>query len=80
MAAAGNRAFAVQLDPSSFVTKCSSTKEARQLPRGAVVGDRNGGLTFTDEVASVLESRSHSGWLEVETSPGDRWTIIVLNR
>jgi hypothetical protein len=80
MAATGERAFAVRLDPTSFVTKCASQEEARSLPSGAVVGDRNGGLTFTDVVASVLESRSHSGWLEVETSTGDRWTIIVLNR
>lgn len=76
----GNRAFALGLDSTSFVTKCSSPAEARALPPGAIVGDRNGGLTFPDDVASVLEGRSISGWLEVEPAPGEQWTIIVLNR
>jgi hypothetical protein len=73
-------AFGLSLDVSSFITKCSSAQDARRLPSGAIVGDRNGGLTFTDDVASVLESRSLSGWMEVEPVPGEPWTIIVLNR
>ena len=73
-------ALALGLDVSSFITKCPSPQDARRLPPGAVVGDRNGGLTFSDDVASVLESRSLSGWMEVEAVPGELWTIIVLNR
>lgn len=65
---------------SRVVTQVISVEAARALPMGSVVGDPHGGLTFTDAVASVLEARSHGGWLEIEASPGTHWTIIVLNR
>ncbi len=39
-----------------------------------------GGLTFTDDVAAVLESRSYGGWQEIELSESERWTVITLNR
>lgn len=77
----GNQpALAYGLSVAAIVTKCETAKEARALPAGCVVGDLYGGLTFTDEVAAVLESRSYGGWQEVEPAPGERWTIIVLNR
>ncbi len=73
-------AFTMALDMSAVVTKCATVKEARALPWGSVVGDMYGGLTFTDEVAAALESRSYGGWQEVEPVPGQNWTVIVLNR
>jgi hypothetical protein len=73
-------AFAMGLDTASFITCCKSQQEARTLPPGAIVGDTKGGLTFTDDVAAALESRSFGGWMEIEPVPGERWTIIVLNR
>ncbi len=79
--APGNRpAFALGLDTTSIVQKIASAKEARALPRGSVVGDLHGGLTFTDAVAAALESRSLSGWQEIRTSSGETWTVIVVNR
>ncbi len=72
--------FAIAFDAAGIVQKVSSTKEAAALPRGAVVGDRHGGLTFTDAVAAALETRSHGGWQEIETPSGETWTVIVLNR
>jgi len=71
-------AFAMGVDTSSIVTKCTLA-EARTLPPGSIVGDVHGGLTFTDEVAAALESRSLGGWQEIELIPEERWTIIVLN-
>lgn len=68
----------MQLDASSFVTKCTTVEEARALPAGSIVGDLHGGLTFTDEVSAVLESRSLGGWQDIEPEAGQRWTIIVL--
>jgi hypothetical protein len=73
-------ASALAVDLSTIVTNVSSTREARALPAGSVVGDRHGGLTFSDGVAAALESRSISGWQEVVCSGGELWTIIVLNR
>jgi hypothetical protein len=61
-------AFAVQLDATSFVTKCATAEEARNLTPGSIVGDRHGGLTFSDEVAAVFESRSLGGWREIEAA------------
>ncbi len=72
--------FAIALDSAAIVQKVGSVREAATLPRGAVVGDRHGGLTFTDAVAAALESRSHGGWQEIETPSGETWTVIVLNR
>lgn len=73
-------AFALGLDMSSVVREVKTAAEARGLPAGSIVGDQHGGLTFTDDVAAVLESRSLSGWQEIEPAPGENWTIIVLNR
>ncbi|HWQ54407.1 MAG TPA: hypothetical protein VN442_12030 [Bryobacteraceae bacterium] len=73
-----NSGFALQLDSSSFVTKCCTVEHARALPPGSIVGDMHGGLTFTDDVAAALESRSLGGWQDIEPVPGERWTIIVL--
>lgn len=71
-------AFALQLDASSFITKCCTVQDARALPPGSIVGDLHGGLTFTDDVAAALESRSLGGWQEIEPVVGQRWTIIAL--
>jgi hypothetical protein len=69
---------APQLDASSFITRCATIEEARALPPGAIIGDMHGGLTFTDDVSAVLESRSLGGWQEIGGAAGQRWTIIVL--
>jgi hypothetical protein len=71
---------ATVLDISAIVAKVSNVKEARALPAGSVVGDRHGGLTFTDAVAAALESRSAGGWQETSGPEGEIWTVIVLNR
>jgi hypothetical protein len=76
----GGSAFALSLDATSIIQKVCSVKDARALPRGAVVGDLHGGLTFTDAVANALELRSAGGWQEWKATGGDTWTIIVLNR
>jgi hypothetical protein len=78
--AAGGSAFALSLDIASIVQKVNSVKEARALPRGSVIGDIHGGLTFTDAVAYALESRSAGGWQEWKSADGNIWTIIILNR
>jgi hypothetical protein len=78
--AARQSAFTLGQDMSCVITEVVSVEVARSLPRGSVVGDTHGGLTFTDAVASVLERRSLGGWHEMEASPGTYWTIIVLNR
>ncbi len=78
-AGASQSAFGVQLDGSSIVTRCVSADEARALAPGTIVGDLHGGLTFTDEVAAVLEARSLGGWQEIELPSGERWTLILLN-
>lgn len=76
----GSGATAMRLDLSSVVTRVVSVNEARALPPGSIVGDHAGGLTFSDAVAEVLESRSCSGWREIEAGPGEHWTIISLDR
>ena len=73
-------AFALGLDMTSVIKCVANAKEARVLPPGSVIGDCAGGLTFTDAVAAVLESRSRTGWREIEPVPGERWTIIVLDQ
>jgi len=62
------------------VRTLSSPIEARALPAGTIVGDLHGGLTFSDEIAAVLEARSHRGWYEFRSGPGEYWTIIFLDR
>lgn len=71
--------FALGLDTAAIIQTVANAKEAKALPRGSVVGDQHGGLTFTDAVAAALEARSTSGWQEVH-SAGETWTIILLNR
>lgn len=74
-------AFRLGLDMSAVISRVANVKEARSLPRGSVVGDQHGGLTFSDLIASALEARSRYGWQEVEPVPGgNRWTIIILDR
>jgi predicted Zn-dependent protease len=76
----GRGAFALSVDLSQIIEKVGTVKEARALPRGSVIGDMHGGLTFTDAVAAALEARSAYGWQEVRSSSGDTWTIIVIDR
>ena len=61
------------------ITTIADINTARALPKGSVVGDLYGGLTFSDAVAAVLESRSPVGWQEAEID-GKSWTVIVLGR
>jgi len=72
-------AFTLGESMSNVVTEVVSVEAARALPRGSVVGDAHGGLTFSDAVAYALEARSHRGWQEIESSPGTYWTVIELN-
>ncbi len=78
----GNTARADDFDVRHVVTRVQSTAEAKALPRGAVVGDLHGGVTFSDAVANVLEQRSHTGWLQMKAVglKNTDWTVIVLNR
>jgi hypothetical protein len=79
---AENRAVAAApgIDPSAIITRLASVKDARALPCGSVVGDLQGGLTFTDAIAAALEARSLGGWQEVHTASSDTWTIIMIDR
>lgn len=72
--------IAAAVDFDSIVTKVASSKDVKNLPPGSIVGDQHGGLTFTDAVAAMLESRSAGGWHEIQTPTGQIWTVIVLNR
>ncbi len=76
----GRPAFALGVDTSTIITKVATAKEARALPRGSVIGDLHGGLTFSDSVAAALEARSIAGWQEINNPSNETWTIIVLNR
>jgi len=77
----GNRAaLAAAFDVSTIIRQLDSVKEARALPCGSVVGDLQGGLTFSDAIAAALEARSAGGWREVVTSSCETWTIIVVDR
>jgi hypothetical protein len=71
---------AMRLDCSSVISRVNNVKEARALPAGAVVGDQHGGLTFTDAIAAVLETRSMGGWQEIQDPSGEVWTVIIVNR
>jgi hypothetical protein len=74
-------AFSTGLNMARVITRVETVAEARTLPRGSVVGDVHGGLTFTDAVAAVLETRSTHGWREIQTLPGGEvWTVIQVNR
>ncbi len=76
----GQPGFALGIDTAGIIQKVGSVKEAKCLPAGSIVGDLHGGLTFTDAIAAALESRSFGGWQEVQTSSGETWTLILLNR
>jgi len=56
-----------------------SVETARTLPIGSVVGDHHGGVTFTDPVATILESVAYYGWEEIEID-AERWAVIVVDR
>lgn len=71
----------MQFDHKAVITAVHSVEEARALPRGSVVGDLRGGVTFSDAVARVLEQRSAFGWTDVESNEAaQHWTVIYLNR
>jgi hypothetical protein len=71
----------IQIDFSSVVTKVQTKDEARALPTGSIVGDKYGGVTFSDAIAAELEKRSRFGWRDVVCSEDQsRWTVIILNR
>ena len=64
---------------ATIIREVPTAETARKLPRGCIVGDRHGGVTFTDAVSTILQARSRRGWKEVELS-GELWTVIVLDR
>ena len=76
----GRQAYALGIDPSNITTRVATVKEARALPCGSVVGDLQGGLSFSDSVAAALEARSTSGWQEMQTPTKETWTVIILDR
>jgi len=73
-------AASTSLDMSNVITRVLTVDEARGLPKGALIGDTHGGLTFSDAVAYALEKRSNCGWFEMSAPDGSRWTVIRLNR
>ena len=66
-------------DDIQFVTSIAEPHGVNELPRGAVVGDRFGGRSFSDSVAAALERRSDSGWQDV-VHREQQWTLIVVTR
>ena len=74
------QAAGIGIDLSNLITRIASVKDARELPMGSVIGDLQGGLTFTDAVAAALEARSDGGWREVQSSQCETWTVIVMDR
>ena len=64
---------------ATIICKVATTEMARKLPIGSIVGDHHGGVTFTDAVAAVLESRSHRGWKQLQLG-SELWTLITLDR
>jgi hypothetical protein len=72
-------ASSTSLDMSNVITQLQSVEEVWGLPKGAVIGDQHGGLTFSDAVAYALERRSVRGWHEVAAPDGERWTVIRLD-
>ena len=73
-------AAGLSLDPAQVITHLASVREARALPPGSIVGDLQGGLTFSDAIAAALEARSLSGWREVHAPGCETWTIIVVDK
>jgi hypothetical protein len=78
--AAMQGATSAVFDISTVITQVGTVDEARALPKGALIGDIHGGLTFSDPVAYALEKRSCRGWFEMVGPDGSRWTVIRLNR
>lgn len=74
----GRAGCAPAIDINSIITQVLSVRDAQALPAGSLVGDRHGGLSFSDAVAAELESRSAQGWREVQSPEGEIWTIISL--
>jgi hypothetical protein len=68
------------LDMATVVTRVPTVDAARALPKGTLIGDTHGGLTFSDAVAYALEKRSDRGWFEMMAPDGNRWTVIRLSR
>jgi len=68
------------LNTSNIIRSLSSVREARSLDVGSVVGDFQGGLSFTDAVAAALESRAAEGWREKKGDDDMVWTYIVVTR
>ena len=68
------------LDTSCIIGRVSSIREADALAAGSIIGDLQGGLSFSDSVAEALEARSEDGWHEGRSSTGDIWTVIILDR
>jgi hypothetical protein len=64
---------------ATIICKVPTIEMARKLPVGSIVGDHHGGVTFTDGVAAVLESRSHRGWKQLQLG-NELWTLISLDR
>ena len=63
---------------ATIICKVPTVEMARKLPVGSIVGDHYGGVTFSDVVAAILESRSRLGWKELQLG-GEQWTLIVLD-
>jgi hypothetical protein len=62
---------------SKIITSIADVTAAMEIPCGATVGDVYGGRSFNDNIAAVLESRSHRGWQEIEVGE-QRWTVIEI--
>jgi hypothetical protein len=77
---AGRSAFALAIDPTGIIQTIACATAARSLPKGSIVGDVHGGLSFSDSVAAALEARSAHGWREWRAASGETWTIILLDR
>ncbi len=72
----------VEITPGTrpeVVTTIENESQAWDLPQGCLVGDTCGGRSFSDNIASVLEQRSYSGWRDIKLGPV-RWTVILLAR
>ena len=72
-------ALAIRNQPkATIICKVPTVDMAWQLLPGCVVGDCHGGVTFSDAVAAVLESRSRRGWRELQLG-AEKWTLIELD-
>ncbi len=62
----------------TVITNIPDVTSAKTLPSGILVGDTCGGRTFSDNIAAVLESRSHEGWRDIDIED-THWTVIRLS-